>query len=64
MRSSLKFFDILNFKLQYCPVDSSETELRKRFERIGIVPGKAFDSSAFSPEILEAIRQGRADAWK
>lgn len=64
MKSSLKFFDILNFKLQYCPIDSSETALRKRFERIGVVPGKAFDSTAFSPEILDAIRQGRADSWK
>ena len=36
------FYSILDFLLQFCPVNPSETNLRANFEKIGIVPGKPF----------------------
>jgi hypothetical protein len=63
-KTSLEFFNLMNFVLKYCPVDSSEVELRKRFAQIGIEGGKDFDSTKLTPEIKTAIEQGRADAWE
>jgi hypothetical protein len=60
---SPEFFNILNFVLQFCPTDPSETELMERFARIGIGAGKTFDQAALSPEMKTAIEQGMADAW-
>lgn len=62
-RTSLQSFHILNFLLQFCPVDSTETALRQKFEKIGIKPGANFDSTNFSPEILAAVQNGIRDAW-
>ena len=44
-RNSLEFFNILNFILQVCPTDPSETELMARFAKIGVGAGKTFDAS-------------------
>ena len=63
-RTSPEFFNILNFVLQFCPTNSSEQELMKRFSKIGIGAGKKFDVSQLTPEIRTAIAQGMADAWK
>ncbi len=63
-RSSLAIFQSLNFALQFCPVHTSETELRERFARIGLGAGKIFDSTVFSPQVQAAMRAGIADAWK
>jgi hypothetical protein len=60
---SPEFFNILNFVLQYCPTDASETELMSRFARIGVGAGKTFDANKLSPEMKTAIQQGMADAW-
>lgn len=62
-KTSSAFFTQLNFVLQFCPTHPSETELRARFARIGIEPGKAFDAAALSPEMQNAIEEGMADAW-
>jgi hypothetical protein len=62
-KTSLQFFNILNFVLQFCPTDSSETELMARFAKIGVGAGKNFDPSKLSPEIKAAIEQGVGDAW-
>jgi hypothetical protein len=62
-KTSLQFFNIVNFVLQFCPTDPSETELRARFAKIGVSGGKIFDPNKLSPEIKSAIEQGRADAW-
>ena len=62
-KTSPEFFNILNFVLQFCPTDPSETELMARFAKIGVGRGKTFDASARSPEIKTAIEQGMADAW-
>jgi hypothetical protein len=62
-KTSLGFFNVLNFVLQYCPTDPSETELMARFAKIGVGAGKTFDASKLSPEMKTAIEQGMADAW-
>ncbi len=64
LRTSMEYFNVLNFLLQFCPVHPSEKELRERFSRIGIKPGVPFDTSALKPDIKLAIEEGRADAWK
>ncbi|QDS89177.1 hypothetical protein EC9_33740 [Rosistilla ulvae] len=63
-KSSLEFFNVLNFVLGYCPVDPTEVELRKRFARIGVEGGKRFDPAKLSPEMKDAIEMGRIDAWE
>jgi hypothetical protein len=62
-RTSLQFFNILNFILQFCPTHPSETELMTRFAKIGVGAGKTFDAANLSPEMKTAIEQGIADAW-
>jgi len=62
-RKSPEFFNILNFVLQFCPTDPSETELMARFAKIGVGAGKTFDVSTLSPEMKAAIEGGMADAW-
>lgn len=64
LKTSLEFFNIMNFVLTYSPVVPSETALRERFARIGVEGGKTFDPSTLSPEIKTAIEAGRADAWE
>jgi hypothetical protein len=59
--TSPEFFNILNFVLQFCPTDPSETELMARFAKIGVGAGKTVDVT--SPEMKTAIEQGMADAW-
>ncbi len=64
LRSSLEFFNILNFVLQFCPTHPSEFELMERFARINVGGGRRFDSSKFSPKVRKAVAEGMADAWK
>jgi hypothetical protein len=61
-RTSLEFFNILNFVLGYCPTDPTEVELMQRFAKIGIGGGKTFDPNKLSPEMTKAIEDGRADS--
>jgi len=61
---SLRFFSVLAFALQFCPIPPSERKLRTRLSRIGLIPGKPFDPQAISPEIREALEEGMADGWK
>lgn len=63
-RTSLRFFDELNFILQFAPPHPSEVELRDRLATIGIVPGKPFDADQKSAEVRQAVSEGMADAWK
>ena len=62
-KSSLGFYDILNFLLQFCPTDPSEVELMKNFAKINVGGKLNFDSENMSPEIKQAIQQGMEDAW-
>ncbi|MFN8391801.1 MAG: DUF1254 domain-containing protein [Bdellovibrionota bacterium] len=62
-RSSLQFFNILNFVLRFCPTHPSEKELMERFAKLGIGAGKNFEAEKLSPEMKSAIEAGMADAW-
>jgi len=62
-KSSLEFFNILNFVLRYCPTDPSEVKLMARFAKIGVGAGKSFDAAKLSPETRKAIEAGIGDAW-
>ena len=64
-RTSLEFFNVLNFVLQFAePPHPSEVELRQRFASIGIVPGKPFDPASLSPEMRAAFEGGMTDGQK
>jgi hypothetical protein len=62
-RTSLRFFDELNFLLQFCPVVPAEVALRERFATLGIAAGQPFDADALAPDIRQAVEAGVADAW-
>lgn len=62
-KTSLEFFSLLNFALQFCPTHPSEQELRARFATIGVGAGLPFDPGTLAPETQQAIAQGMADAW-
>ena len=62
-KSSLQFFNVLNFVLQFCPTDPSETALMARFAKIDVGGGKTIDLAKLSPEMKTAMEQGIADAW-
>jgi hypothetical protein len=62
-KTALEFFNLLNFVLNFCPTNPSETELMTRFNKIGVGAGKTFDAGKLSPELKTAIEQGMADAW-
>ena len=49
-RTSIAFFNVLNFVLQFCPTDPSEEALRARFATIGIGTGKKADANSVFPE--------------
>jgi len=62
-KTSLEFFNILNFVLRHCPTDPSEVKLMKRFAKIGVGADQSFDANKLSPGMTKAIEDGRADAW-
>jgi hypothetical protein len=62
-KTSLQFFNVVNFVLQFCPTVPSEKQLRARFAKIGVGAGRTFDPDKLTPEIKTAIEQGKADAW-
>ncbi|TKV71869.1 DUF1254 domain-containing protein [Bradyrhizobium elkanii] len=63
-KNSPEFFNVLNSVLQFCPVNPSESGLRARFAKFGIVPGKPFNADQLAPDIRQAVQDGIADAWK
>lgn len=62
-KTSLDFYALLNFYLQFCPTHPSEQALMDRFAKIGVGAGQTFDVSQLSPEMKQAIEAGMADAW-
>lgn len=62
-KTSIEFFNVLSFILQFCPTVPAEKELMARFDKIGVGAGKTFDVANLSPEMKTAIEQGMADAW-
>ena len=63
-KTSLQFFNVLNFILTQCPTVPSETALMERFATIGVGAGKTIDVSALAPDLKQSLEQGMADAWK
>jgi hypothetical protein len=63
-RTSLGFFNILSFALQFCPVNPTEAVLRGRFRRIGIEPGKPFNAAAMPANMQAALKAGMTDGQK
>jgi hypothetical protein len=63
-KTSLQFFNVLNFVLQFCPTHPSEVELMARFGSIGIGAGKTIELEKLSPDTRKALADGMADAWK
>jgi hypothetical protein len=63
-KTSIEFFNVLNFVLKFCPTHPSEAELRARFAKVGFNGSEGFDANALSPEIKAALGQGMADAWE
>ena len=62
-RTSPEFFNILNFVLQFCPTNPSETALMARFAKINVGARQTLDPNKLSPEVKTSIEQGIADAW-
>ena len=62
--SSPRFFEILNFVLKLCPTLPTETALRARFAKIGVVPGQPFDVKNLSKEVRVGFARGTIDAHK
>lgn len=63
-RTSLEFFNILNFVLTHCPTHPSERALMDRFAKLGIGSGQQFEAQSLSPDLRKAVEQGMADAWQ
>ncbi|MEJ8856598.1 DUF1254 domain-containing protein [Variovorax robiniae] len=62
-RTSIEFFNVLNFVLRFCPVHPSETELRARLARLGIDGRAGFDAKTLPAETRAAMERGMAEAW-
>jgi hypothetical protein len=60
----IEFIAYLNAILPFMPIVPAEQEMLALFARIGIGPGKPFDSNAIPPEIRAAIDTGIAEAAK
>jgi hypothetical protein len=63
-RTSPKFFETLDFVLQYVPVLDSENDLRAKFASIGIGADGGLSIDALSPQKRAAFEGAITDAWK
>lgn len=65
MLTTPAIFPYLNFLLQFCPVDSSETSLMSRFAKLDMGAGRTFDWTNLSAEgkrdVLDGIKDSAAD---
>jgi hypothetical protein len=62
MLTTPAIFPYLNFLLQFCPTDPSETDLTARFAKLSIGAGKNFEFAAFTSPTQKAITDGIADS--
>lgn len=60
-RSSLEFYNVLAFALQFAPVHPSEVDLRARFTEAGIAPGERIDFDAMDEALRSAFAAGMSD---
>ena len=63
-KGSLEVFNLLSALLQFCPTHPSELDLRGRFARAGIAPGRSIDFDALVPGSGAGLKQGIRDAWQ
>jgi hypothetical protein len=61
---SPRFFDVLNFLLQFCPTNPSETKLMAQFAKLGTGAGRTFDAAKLSPDVHMAVQEGMRDALR
>jgi hypothetical protein len=61
MLTTPAIFLYLNFLLQFCPADPSETDLLARFAKLNLGAGKTFALASFTPDVQQAITDGIAD---
>jgi hypothetical protein len=64
MKTSLQFFNVMSFLLQFCPVDPSETTLRAGFGHIGVGPAESIVVESLPIEVKAALEAGMADGQK
>ena len=62
-KTSIRFFDLLDFQFTYAPVLDSEKDVRARFASIGLTGDGTFSAEKLSPEMRQAFTDGMADAW-
>lgn len=62
-KTSLGFFDLLDFQLKYAPTLASEKDIRARFASIGLTGDGTFTSEKLSPDMQKAFKDGMSDAW-
>ena len=62
-KTSLRFFDLLDFQLAHAPPLPGEEEVRARFASIGLNGDGKFKSDRLSAEMQQAFKAGMADAW-
>lgn len=63
-KTSPRFFEVLNFLLQFAPAHPSEAALMERFARHGIGPGLPFEAGRMPEEQQTAASMGIAEAWR
>lgn len=63
-KTSLEFFNVMNFVMNFCPTVPSEVALMERFGKIGVGAGKTIDFATLSPEVKAAFEAGIKEAWE
>ena len=58
----LGFIPYINALLPLMPAVPSEVDMRARFARVGIAPGRPFNANALDPAIRKAMEEGVAEA--
>jgi hypothetical protein len=62
-KTSPQFYDLLGFTMRLAPTLPTESELRTRFESLGIGPDRAFEPEKLNGAMRSAVEGGMADAW-
>ncbi len=62
-KTSLEFFNVLSFVLNFCPTVESETDTMARFAAIGVGAGRSIDVATLDADVQQAMHAGVADAW-
>lgn len=62
-KTSVDFFNVLDFVLRFCPEHPSEQKLRAEFARLGLGSSTPVDFTSLKPEVQKVMMQGAADAW-